>query len=612
MRIGSIQLSNILSFPYVEDIDEAVKVSFDPSLNIIIGSNGSGKSTMLEAINFLFKRVIFRPYIHDENVRNNTTPVRRLETLRPDPAAKQYRDIFRLSPNWSTETKKQTIKIELFLDDVDRQNIETIIQNYEKISYLASRYSRTEIPEFNSLKNAEQVTLTIALDDDNDSFEVTHSTREDLFAYLYDYELIKEIINMYNIENTLDRIPLMGDSFTMLSAFRNYHSFTNDTTLNTDADFQIRGLRQGSFSRSINAGETGEPTVFSLVRLRAANVQYELSRTKMTDRESENEANKIQMIKNINNKIAIINLNCRIKLLDRRNWSYIFEFFDTKHNKPLGSINSLSAGQRSIIHLVFEAYGRDEVKGGVVIVDEPEIHLHYQFQHEYLKIMNDIIKDQATQYILVTHSDGFIDHTTAPYLKRFALNKNRESVVYSPLFNSSQDELVRILDNKQSARVLFSNKVILVEGQDDRFFYRALLDKLHPGLRKEISVFDVGGRDDYVRWIKFFESYGLIVYCVKDLDAAFVDIYNIRSPYKLTSETSREKFKKEHTSLPSDIKEKYDERLYILSEGAVEEYTDTDKGLKYMMEYCMNIDQFIEKDTDKSNEVIGIIEEIII
>jgi len=53
MKIEYLQISNILSFPHVEDISAAQQIIFDDGLNIIIGENGAGKSTALEVLNFL-------------------------------------------------------------------------------------------------------------------------------------------------------------------------------------------------------------------------------------------------------------------------------------------------------------------------------------------------------------------------------------------------------------------------------------------------------------------------------------------------------------------------------------------------------------------------------
>ena len=60
MKINSLQLSNILSFGHYTNISDAPKIEFDKDLNILIGHNGSGKSSVLEAINFVFKKVLFQ------------------------------------------------------------------------------------------------------------------------------------------------------------------------------------------------------------------------------------------------------------------------------------------------------------------------------------------------------------------------------------------------------------------------------------------------------------------------------------------------------------------------------------------------------------------------
>lgn len=68
MKIKSLQISNVLSFEYVEDIANAPKISFDKNFNILIGQNGAGKSTALEIINFIFRRVLFVPYNRNQDL----------------------------------------------------------------------------------------------------------------------------------------------------------------------------------------------------------------------------------------------------------------------------------------------------------------------------------------------------------------------------------------------------------------------------------------------------------------------------------------------------------------------------------------------------------------
>jgi predicted ATP-binding protein involved in virulence len=118
MKIQSLQLSNILSFKFYEVISDAQLIGFDPNLNIIIGENGSGKLTALEAINFLFRKVLCQQHAADKNIYkqcSSITPDQQKQTI----TAATNSDLmgFRLNANWTTENEIQKIRLVIGLDD---------------------------------------------------------------------------------------------------------------------------------------------------------------------------------------------------------------------------------------------------------------------------------------------------------------------------------------------------------------------------------------------------------------------------------------------------------------------------------------------------------------
>ena len=167
----------------------------------------------------------------------------------------------------------------------------------------------------------------------------------------------------------------------------------------------------------MNVNDSNEPNIFGLVRLKVAEEYFKLNGQRYSDTECESLANELPFIFRINDRLKAVNLKCKVQLLNKVRWEFSFEFFDTRREKTLNDINSLSAGQKAIIHLVFEAYGRGDLKGGLIIIDEPEIHLHYQFQNEYLQVIRELNKEQSCQYVLVTHSEALINSS--------AFNENR-------------------------------------------------------------------------------------------------------------------------------------------------------------------------------------------
>src|SRR5689334_20880733 len=63
MQILTVELENVKSYDHA-------KVSFRPGVNAIVGHNGAGKSTILEAIGFVLFDTL--PYNHNEFIRAGT------------------------------------------------------------------------------------------------------------------------------------------------------------------------------------------------------------------------------------------------------------------------------------------------------------------------------------------------------------------------------------------------------------------------------------------------------------------------------------------------------------------------------------------------------------
>jgi len=610
MRVNYLQLSNILSFKYEEDINSAFKIEFDPDLNIIIGGNGSGKSTALEAMNFVFTRVLFKCCEFDEYSFKRSI-VDRKYALKVDDRSNHTSGL-RLQPNWDSELGSQSIRILITLDDIDKANINHIANNYGHIRHIFEVYSYINTPEdFVSIENDMEVDINITFNYREDRYETsyTNSVPKSVQFYLEYYQAINEAITIHNNEHTNYIAPL-GSTFSMLSAFRNYNTFSLQTSLQSNPVSQLREIRRNSSYRSNHDQSDSEPAIFNIVKLKLGEEYLNfLKGTKDID-EAKDAVNRLKMVNDINDKLELLNLKFYIELTDLRTWSYEFRFYDTKNERDLGDINSLSAGQKSIMHLIFEAYGRDDVNGGLIIIDEPEIHLHYQFQFEYLKILEKLAKEQGVQYIIVTHSEGFISNKTIGHVKRFSLNEERNSVVCTPDIREDQKKLIEILNNTWAARVLFLDRVLLVEGQDDEYFFRVAIKILQPDLSRSITVYGVRGKDSISSFKSFFESFGLKVYVIKDLDATGEDFYGRRNAvsFRNSGEAGIIRYRRDHSDLDEQIELRYSSDEFYLKKGAIEQYTGKEKGIDHVIDFCENeMDNFLKSDDEKAKEICKII-----
>lgn len=608
MKILSLQISNILSFEYHEDISTAPEVKFDQHLNIIIGENGSGKSTALEVLNFLFKRVVYKQYnINSELYERKSVILSEERKQILVPANNNSYGQFRLEPNWNTEDRPQKIRIKLKLDEIDQKNIETLRQNFQDLTKFIGKYTTRGEPKLGS--NEDEYTLEITLNKDSKQFSVEFVNCSSDFGYEYlsEYNYYKEAIVLFNRENPKHAVENLYESFTIISSYRNYHAFDASISLTSQhPSQQLQSIKNLDFSKSLNTSDKSEPPIFGLVRLRVAEKHYGLMEGKKDIGEAEEEANNLPFIKSINQKLKVVNLECKVKLLDMRTWDYTFQFHDLRRNQTIDDINSLSAGQKAITHLVFEAYGRGDLKGGLVIIDEPEIHLHYQFQNEYLQVINELNHEQNCQYILVTHSEALINSSTINEVQRFSLDNNGHTLISTPEITTDQRWLIKILDNTRSTYAFFAKKVLLVEGDSDRYFFKAVIQELFQELEQEIAVLDIGGKGNFNEWTTLFESFGLEVFRLADFDYCIEKFYPAEKGTDLKPSGAVAAFKSRNPDWEAKIEGEYPNNTLILKEGHLETYLGlTKKRLDHVIKFCNdNLPAYLaNKGNTKSSEI---------
>jgi len=592
MKIKSLQISNVLTFKYVNDISQVEKISFDKNFNILIGQNGAGKSTALEVVNFIFRRVIFVPYNRNPDLyvqRATIDTDQKRQILSKISNFQHYKD-FRLDRNYDHENESQKVRVVVEIDDIDRANIRHLQENREALSSIIGVYSAEQMFADGAYQNEYQIDIT--LDSTNKTYSV--EVQQDAgYTYLTAYNLYKEIIQIHNEENPENQIDTLAESFALIGGYRNYNSYAPHVSLGGGniAAKQIQNIKTSEYSKSTNAAESGEPSIFGLVRLRMAERCFDLIGTKKDAKECETAANELDFIKQINEKLKIVNIKIEVKLLDYSNWNFAFSFVDTKRNRVVANINSLSAGQKAITHLVFEAYGRGDLKGGLVIIDEPEIHLHYQFQSEYLRVIEKLNAEQGCQYILVTHSESLINSETIGSVIRLSLDEHGYTKVNQPNITTDQKWLVKILDNKRSTHAFFGSKILLVEGDTDRYFFRAVLgeieERLKKGIVQDITVLDINDKKKDTEWRALFDAFGLKTFFITDLDYAW-KFYPTETTVKINTPALVAQFLTDHPDVITRIEAEYQNGTFILKEGDLEIYLGIQKDLSNVINLCQN------------------------
>ncbi len=192
------------------------------------------------------------------------------------------------------------------------------------------------------------------------------------------------------------------------------------------------------------------------------------------------------------------------------------------------------------------------------------------------------------------------------------MDDNGHTAIYSPLLSTDEKSRIKILDNSRSTYAFFAKKVVLVEGDTDRYFIRAIIQDRYRSLDQEIAVLHIGGKGEYVKWRKLFTSFGLRVFAIADFDY-LVDLhYPSEKGVSLKTTQAVADFKRRNRDWETHIDAESLQGTFILKEGDLEAYLGIRKDLGQVIAFCRNsLRTFLADDSSsKSLEVRSILQRI--
>lgn len=491
MQIKSIKIKNFRGL-------ENIQTEFHSKVNVIVGPNAVGKTTVLEAIRLA--KALTAPRTQNEATQVlislgalNPHAAQRLiiEAIARDPSTKvEIQCTYKLDEDEIRLIEKGLSKLATNL--VQAQIGQAFANPGALVAFLSSPQAKQQIEQAeNQLRTKLEsikisgVILGIKIDPESSRIESIDAMGASFFAFL-DQQLIpgETIFSYFSADRALPH----GEQPIQLGA-----ADVNNQLESHNSQPQIK------FNRLKN-------TIFSAVV-----VSEEQRKT------VENEFNTI---------FDEILRGRRFKGINVNQHGLLSIAVQDVDNQRIFDLDRLSSGEKGIV-LTFFTISRTMAPGGIVLFDEPELHLNPSVCRDLLSfLVNEFALKRNIQIIICTHSPeilaGAIDNDNC------ALYHLTSSTSLSRVLKQDDAEVaeaLRRLGTSESDGLLYKARVF-VEGADDVELLRAGFGTL---LRR-YKLIDLGGRSEIEKQIiklQEAESKGKViapVYFVFDRDESVTNL----------------------------------------------------------------------------------------
>ena len=186
-----------------------------------------------------------------------------------------------------------------------------------------------------------------------------------------------------------------------------------------------------------------------------------------------------------------------------------------KADRKQRSIHRMGDGFRRLFIMLFYIFHPDY---DIILIDEPELHLHPSVIKKFLKILKD--KSFKNQIFLTTHHSVFVQPEDIDHIWRVSRDDKRNTKVHT-LADAKEALNIERLEqeiNADNSEMFFADSVLLVEGVSDRILMRGLIDRFYHG-DHDIKVIYASSKDNIDIYASVFEAFNIPFQVMLDRDA---------------------------------------------------------------------------------------------
>lgn len=455
-----IKKINIKNFRQLKDVE----LNFDESLNLLAGSNNSGKTTLLELFNILFNKESFKIDDFNNQIRaemdRNFTQYKNGDIDNEVLKKQMYADKITVDMKIEYKDEDNISLIGEYINELMCENK----QVYLKVECLLDTRNVDEIAKLT------QIPLIINYYYTDRNFMINEKVEPKNFKEKFNYKVINAKRDVNDTTN---------EKKNLLS--KNLHNIVQD---NDDWNSIIDGIKNSIEDVGSDNSSTDLENVFEELKtgvLKNLITDYETTNGgNIKDLKTVLELNSSEILKMLSNSVLLK-----------------YDFDGVMLNE-----GSQGLGYSNLLYILMEIYkyenAVDEKRVNILFIEEPESHMHPAMERRLIKYLkND--KDYLMQKIITSHSKEMIEFVQLESVKVFMCKDNQTEIFdlnkYCQLHKEESKfikKFVRVISD-----IFYSDRIIMFEGDGERLYLDHVINTndLYVKLKeKYIAYVQVGGR----------------------------------------------------------------------------------------------------------------------
>jgi putative ATP-dependent endonuclease of OLD family len=491
MKLRKVTIENIRSFR------QPAELVVDGDLSILIGPNGGGKTNLLDAITVGLRRHILPSAATQLMPAPDAAP--RHQFVGNDTVA-----AVTLEPHYKGKDAPQKLVFELEVTDSDMSNMVAMHDSSKTLFESAQHLFTTSLVpsaakwDLSSVATGMKFQYAIV---NNAAPPVTSGGAEVFREYLTSFEQHATVRNVFGAKKLA--MPMIS-----LPTTRASEGFNGRVSLASHNSLEARRQAEATTSRS--GGQIVSHAIAEMATRLRSLVEVENAHAYDTFKNDPEMAA-------LTATLAALGYGWHISCTHQATNQYDIELVKQGTRFRVGSASS---GEKELLTYLFAIFALN-VRDALIIVDEPELHLHPRWQSHLLDLFVDLSTRTGNQFLLATHSPMFVSPSSVASVSRVYSQDQESNVVrLRPEGLPKNKNLLQIVNSQNNEKMFFADKVILVEGVSDRLFFEAVFAQLSVGAKESsvCEIVSVGGKNFFSDYAALLKAASVPHMIVADLD----------------------------------------------------------------------------------------------